>query len=156
METDMELLKRFLAYYTAFEKTYVDDDWSRLEALFAPDAVYRITGTGAYDCELRGRDAVFTGIRKFLDGFDRRCVRRLESIDPPVVEGSRVVFRGAAIYTRGESPPLRLELTEMIDYRDGQIERISDVYDESWKDGPPAVIAEWLRKYAGDLTLSYV
>lgn len=152
----MDVLKRFLTYYLAFEETYVDDDWTRLEPLFAPDVVYRVTGTGAYDCELHGRDAVFAGIRRFLDGFDRRCIRRLETIDAPSADGDRVSLRGAAIYMRGESPELRLELTEVLDYRDGLIVAITDTYDQAWKDGPPPQVADWIEKYGSDLTLSYV
>lgn len=152
----MESMQRFLAYYKAFEQTYVDDDWSRLEELFTPDAVYRVTGAGTYDCELRGRDAVFAGIRKFLNGFDRRCTRRLEAIDPPSADGDTISFRGAAVYTRGESPELRLVLTEVIEYRDGRIARITDTYDSSWRNGPPAEVADWLRTYGSDLTLGYV
>ena len=152
----MEPMKQFLAYYTAFEQTYVDDDWTRLEGLFAPDAVYRVIGSGAYDCELRGRAAVLAGIRKFIDGFDRHCTRRLESIDPPSATANTVSFRGAAVYTRGDSPELRLVLTEKIEFRDGLITDITDIYDESWRDGPPADVAEWLREHGSDLTLSYI
>src|SRR5690349_16744832 len=111
-----DTMKRFLAYYTAFEETYLDDDWSRLEPLFDPAAVYRIKGSGTYDCEMKGRDAVFAGIRKFLDGFDRQCTRHLESGGAPEVTDDSVSFSGAAIYTRGESPPLRLELREVIEF----------------------------------------
>jgi hypothetical protein len=151
----METMKRFLDYYTAFEATYVDDDWSRLEPLFDPDAVYSVKGSGSYDCELRGRDAVFAGIRRFLDGFDRRCTRRLESGGVPVVDGNRVSFHGAAIYTRGDSPPMRLELREVIEFgADGRIVRITDHYD-AWKDGPPAELRDWPERHAKDLTLSY-
>ena len=40
----MDLIARFLEYAAAFEATYVDDDWSRLERFFAPDVVYAVTG----------------------------------------------------------------------------------------------------------------
>jgi ketosteroid isomerase-like protein len=152
----MDSMKRFLAYYQAFEATYVDDDWSRLEALFAPDAVYRVTGSGAFDCTLTGREAVFAGIRKFLDGFDRRCTRRLESLEPPTATAEAISFRGAASYARGDSPPFRITLREIIDYRDDRIVRITDIYDWGWESGLPADAQEWLRRYGADLTLGYV
>src|SRR5262245_28790667 len=98
----MDPMKRILAYYNAFGATYVDDDWSRLEDLFAPDAIYSIRGSGIYDCELEGRSAIFAGIRRFLDGFDRKCTRRLESAGIPEVTANSVSFGGAAIYTHGE------------------------------------------------------
>ncbi|HME70466.1 MAG TPA: hypothetical protein VKM54_11450, partial [Myxococcota bacterium] len=44
MNPDGTLLQRFVEYAQAFEKTYVDDDWTRLEPYFAPDAVYRVVG----------------------------------------------------------------------------------------------------------------
>lgn len=147
----MDLIEKFMAYYLAFEATYADDDWSRLEPFFAADAVYRVTGSGDYDCELRGRDAVFAGIRKFLDGFDRRCTRRLEAIEAPSASGDSVGLRGAAVYTRGDSPPLRLELHEVVEYRDGRIVRITDNYER----GLPAGADEWIRRYGSDLSLSY-
>lgn len=152
----MDPMKRFLAYYKAFEETYVDDDWSRLEPLFAPDAVYRVTGAGSFDCVLRGREALFAGLRKFLDGFDRRCTRRLESLEPPVVTENCISFRGAASYTRGDSPPFRIQLRELIEFRDERIVRITDIYDWGWESGLDAEAAEWLRRYGADLELSYV
>lgn len=151
----MESMRLFAAYFEAFEATYLDDDWSRLEGLFAPDAVYRVEGCGPFDCELRGRDAVFAGIRRFLDGFDRRCTRRLEALEPPVCTEDSVSFLGAAVYTRGESPPFRIELRETIEFRDGLIVRIADTYDGSWKDGLPAEAEEWMRRYGSGLTLGY-
>jgi len=48
-ENPMDPLSRFMAYFQDFELTYRDDDWSRLEQYFAPDAVYRIRGSGAFD-----------------------------------------------------------------------------------------------------------
>ena len=152
----MDPTKRFLAYYKAFEATYLDDDWTRLEPFFAPDAVYRVTGSGAYDCTLRGRDAIFAGLRKFLDGFDRRCTRRLESLEPPSATENTFSFRGAAIYTRGDSPPFRIALREIIDFQEERIMRITDVYDWGWESQLPADAEAWLQRYGADLTLSYV
>lgn len=51
------LLQRFVEYAQAFEKTYVDDDWTRLEPYFAPDAVYRVVGSTSWDCCHIGPDA---------------------------------------------------------------------------------------------------
>jgi len=152
----MNVQEHFLAYFEAFEATYVDDDWSRLETLFAPDTVYRVTGSGAFDCELEGRDAVFAGIRKFLDGFDRQCTRRLEAVEPPSFARDRVSFFGAAIYTRGDSPPFRIELREELEFRDGRIVRITDTYDCGWEAGLPADAQEWMQRYGSGLTLGYV
>jgi hypothetical protein len=148
----MTTMESFLAYLQAFEATYVDDDWSRLEALFAPEAIYRVAGSELYDCELRGRDAVLTGLRRFLDGFDRKCERRLELLGRPVVDCNSVRFRGVAYYRRGESPELPVELEERIDFEDGRIVRLIDTYPR----GLAERSAAWLAKWGADLEMSYV
>ena len=38
----MGAMSRFLDYAQGFELTFDDDDWSRLERHFAPDAVYEV------------------------------------------------------------------------------------------------------------------
>ena len=48
-------------YADAFEETYADDNWQRLEPYFTADAVYENVGMGANE----GQEA----IRAFLDGF---------------------------------------------------------------------------------------
>ena len=40
----MTNLECFAAYAADFEKTFKDDDWSRLERYFAPDATYQVKG----------------------------------------------------------------------------------------------------------------
>jgi hypothetical protein len=148
----MDTLRRFVGYAEAFEATYVDDDWSRLEALFAPEAVYRVVGSGRYDCELRGREAVFAGMKKFLDAFDRRCERRLEGIGLPVCEGETVRLRGFAYYRYGGSPEFALELEEEIVFEEGSIVLLVDTYPRDAAERMDAWLAEW----AGDLAPSYV
>lgn len=67
----MGTLESFLSYAAEFEKSYADDDWSRLERFFADDAVYRVE-SNRFGCELTGPDAILAGMKKSLDGFDRR------------------------------------------------------------------------------------
>lgn len=148
----MSTIERLLGYVQAFEDTYVDDDWSRLEPFFAPDAVYRVVGSGRFDCELKGRDAIFTGIRKCLDGFDRHCERRLEAVGRPVVEGDTVRLRGIAYYRRGASPEFPLELEEEIVFEDGRIARLTDHYPPDFAERMDA----WLARWGGDLDVSYL
>lgn len=63
---------------------------------FAPDAVYRVEGTGRRDCVLEGRDAVFQGVRRCLDGFDRQCRREIRVAGIPSLDGNTVRTRGDA------------------------------------------------------------
>ena len=48
-----------------------------LEPFFAPDAVYRVVGSTAWDCEVKGRRELLAAIRKFVNEFDRKCTRTI-------------------------------------------------------------------------------
>ena len=147
--TPMEL---FLEYFNAFELTYVDDDWSRLEPLFSPSAVYRIRGSGSLDADIEGREAIFAAIRRFLDGFDRQCSRELRSLSAPVVDGNTVSIDGVAAYRRGDSPELLLKLVEEIEFHDGLIVTITDHYSKEVNEA----FGEWMARWGQGLNPSYV
>ena len=148
----MNPLDRFLAYFQDFELTYADDDWSRLEQYFAPDAVYRIEGAGSFDCVLEGRDAIFAGIRRFLDGLDRQCHREIRPVGAPVVEGDTVRVRGHGLYRRGESPVLVLDLEESAEFHDGVIVCLSDRYLSPIEPD----MHEWMERWGQGLSPSYI
>jgi hypothetical protein len=42
----MNLVDRYQAYAADFERTFVDDDWSRLEQYFTEDATYSTPANG--------------------------------------------------------------------------------------------------------------
>ncbi len=121
----MPILDRFLAYAQDFEKTYVDDDWSRLEQYFAPDATYEVTG--ATPCLLKGRSAIFRGIKKSLDGFDRRFTKRdIEVEGAPQVEGDTLMLDWLGIYERPGAPALRVRGRSIARYAGGVIAQLKD------------------------------
>jgi hypothetical protein len=149
----MNLLANFLEYAQAFEDSYKDDDWQRLERFFAPDAVYRVVGSCSWDCEIRGRTQLLAAIRKFVNEFDRHCTRVLRPDGPPLVGSDSVRVRGTAAYTRGSSDELAISIELIAQYdAEGRILRLSDVY-------PPELEARlkaWLARWAPDLHPSYV
>lgn len=126
----MDLLQRFGEYAGEFEKTYEDDDWTCLERFFDPDVRYVVSGT-TFDCELRGREAVLSGIKKALDGFDRRFDHReVEPAGDPVVGRDRVVFPAKLRYLKQGLEPLSFTLTETAEYdEEGRITLLRDDYD---------------------------
>jgi hypothetical protein len=148
----MSVIQAFTTYFEAFEATYIDDDWGRLEPLFDAEAVYEVRGGGDFDCLLSGRGAVLTGLRRCLDGFDRHCQRRIESIEAPEFAEDHVVIHGIAGYRRGDSPELVLRLDERIDFRNGLIVRITDDYPE----GLPAQADAWLARWGEGMSVGYV
>ncbi|HSS00696.1 MAG TPA: nuclear transport factor 2 family protein [Kofleriaceae bacterium] len=146
----MTNIERFLAYAAAFEQTYADDDWRRLEQYFTEDATYRVSGLPtAY--ELKGRDNILRGIRKSVDGFDRKMtVRTIVPTAPPTENDGKVTFRGFVRYQREGSPPVELHAT-LVAELDG--DRICSMHDTFNID---AAGQQWLERYARDLDGSYV
>jgi hypothetical protein len=145
-------LERFLEYAQAFEKSYADDDWSRLEPYFARDAVYRVVGSTSWDCEVKGRKQVIAAMRKFVNEFDRHCTRAIRPAGAPVVGQDTVRVAGIAAYTRGDSEELTLQIELIAQYRDGSIIRLSDVYPAENE----ARVRAWMEKWGQGLDPSYV
>ena len=124
---------RFVQYAQDFEETFDDDDWSRLERFFAPDATYEVRNI-PFACRLEGRDAIFRGMKRSLDGFDRQLPKRALAVTEPP---------GA--------PLLLLRGRSTVRYRDGVIAELIDDYPE----GMAAEATAWLQKYAPGLDASY-
>ena len=147
----MDLVSLFLDWAMAFEATYRDDDWRRLERFLAPDVVYEVVGA-PFACVVRGRDAVLAAIRRSVDGFDRQCVRAITPGSMPTQAGDAVTVEGTVSYTRGPSPRLVVAVRETATYADGRIVRIVDVYD-------PETVARseaWVAQWGAGLDWSYV
>jgi len=148
----MDPLQRFAAYAADFEKTFEDDDWTRLEVYFAEDATYTVTGT-PFDCTIQGRDAIFRAIKKSIDGFDRRFDKRdLVPNGPPVVNGNRVTFSGTGHYEKEGVDALTIQLSEtaVLDEA-GLIVSLEDSYPKGQDD-----MLGWLERYSADFDPSYL
>jgi hypothetical protein len=144
--------ERFLAYAQDFEQTYDDDDWSRLERHFAPDAVYEVRNT-AVACRLAGVRAILHGLRKSLDGFDRRLAKReLGLVDGPTEDGDQVTLGWTATYQAAGAPPFVLRGRSTARYRDGVIALLIDEFP----DGMDAEAAAWTSVYAPGANPAYV
>ena len=148
----MDNLTAFMQYAADFEKTLADDDWSRLRQYFAPDAVYEVKAPG-FPCRLQGPDAIFKGMKKSLDGFDRKFDGR--SVD--VTRGPEIAPDGlsmgwAVTYRKAGKTPYVLRGASDVRYRDGKIVSLVDSYDASVADEAAA----WMRENAMPLDPSYV
>jgi ketosteroid isomerase-like protein len=144
--------QRFFEYASAFEETYRDDDWSRLEPFLADDVTYEVRNT-PFDCRLEGRAAVLRGLRRSLDGFDRRCAsRRVEVTDPARSDGDTVTVGWAGTYGWPGAPDLRFRGRSSATVRDGRIVALVDEYP----DGESERMAAWMVAHAPDLDASYV
>jgi hypothetical protein len=147
----MDPLQRFGEYAADFEKTFKDDDWTRLEAYFDEDATYIVSGS-SYDCEIRGRDAILSALKKALDGFDRRFGRR--EITPggdPVTTADSVVFSAICRYEKQGLNPLSFSLSETAKFDEsGRIVRLRDDYPAGQHE-----MTQWLEENSVEFDPSY-
>jgi ketosteroid isomerase-like protein len=137
-------LERCFQYMRAFEVACLSGDWSALDSHFAEAAVHRIEGGGPMGGRTVGREAVIAGLRRGVDGIDRRFDLRIpEVIEGPVTRGDGVFMRFRLTLRRAGVPDLFIEGDHLATYRDGVIvsleERLAD--DTAHRVG--AYLAAW-------------
>lgn len=133
----MSILDRYQAYADAFEESYEDNDWSRLEQYFTDDAVYD------GDPEAVGRDAVLAKLNSGVDGFDRNMDSRTPSFDPPTVDGDTLTMSWKVTYTKAGAPDLVISGTETAIFEGDRIARLSDDFDPDAQKG----MNEWMAAH---------
>lgn len=134
----MSILERYLAYADAFEETYVDNDWSRIEAYFTPTAVYENAAGAARD-----RAAVIAKLKGSVDGFDRRMDSRTPDFAAPTVSGQSVSMKWTVSYTKKGLPNLVISGTEIADFEGDRIARLHGTFDPHAQ----KAMGEWLAKH---------
>jgi hypothetical protein len=147
----MDYIQRFLAYAQDFERTYVDDDWQRLKQYFAEDAVYEVQNA-PIACRIQGCDAILAGIRKSLDGFDRKFdVRRIEVTSAPELLDDGLTVGWAGTYEKEGLPSFTMTAHTDVHYDGDRIKHMTDVYD-----APAPETVKWFmahgRKFDGSYT----
>src|SRR4029453_9943996 len=127
----MDIMQQFLAYAGDFEKTLVDDDWARLRKYFADDAVYEVKAK-SFGCHLTGPTAIFAGIRKTLNGFDRKFTKRdIEVTSGPEISGDQMQLGWKVVYTKDGVPPFVLRGSSTVRYAGEKIAYLADSYDQA-------------------------
>jgi hypothetical protein len=135
----MTLVERFNAYASDFERTFVDDDWSRLEQYFTDDAVYSTPANGQ---RAAGRATVLATLRAAVSGFDRRCdSRALVTTAGPWAEADEIRREWAATFTIRGAPELQIAGCERAVFRGDRIELLEVTITED--------TLSRLMKYAG-------
>lgn len=138
----MRAIDRYREYAEAFEATYIDDDWSRLEPFFAKDVTFRSFYTA--DIKVVGRQAVIEQLRADVEAFDRKFdERRLEFVGTPREAGHRVAMQWKMIYVKAGAPELVLMGTEAATFAGDLIVLLEGAYaPDSFGD-----FGAWLGKY---------
>lgn len=147
----MDIMQPFMAYAGDFERTLADDDWTRLRCYFADDALYEVKAQ-SFGCRLTGPAAIFAGMKKSLDGFDRKFTKRdIEVTDGPDVSGEEIRMGWKVVYTKEGLPPFALRGRSTVRYADGKIVYLADSYDASME----TEFTTWQRASGVHLDPSY-
>lgn len=137
----MSIADRYQAYADAFEESYVDDDWSRIEQYFTQDAVYE------GDPDAVGRDAVLAKLKGGVDGFDRRMDSRTPDFQTPTIAGDTLTMSWTVTYTKAGAPDLSISGVETAVFEGDRIKSLRDDFDpEAQK-----ALGEWMAKHGAAL-----
>jgi hypothetical protein len=148
----MDIREKFLMYAGDFEKTLADDDWSRLQQYFCDDALYEVRAQ-SFGCKLEGPKAIFKGIKKSLDGFDRKFAGRdINLTSVPQVEGDEMRTTWEVTYHQSGWSDFILRGKSLVRYRDGKIAYMCDSYDPSVE----RELADWQQTNGVQVDASYV
>ena len=137
----MSIPDRYQAYADAFEESYVDDDWSRIEEYFTEDAVYE------GDPDARGREAVLAKLKGGVDGFDRKMDKRIPEFQTPTVEGNTLQMRWTVTYEKAGAPDLVISGVETAVFEGERIALLRDQFDPDAQKGMGA----WMAKHGAKL-----
>lgn len=133
----MGIAERFQAYADAFEESYIDDDWPRIEEFFTENAVYE----GDPDAE--GRDAVLAKLKGGVDSFDRKMDSRTPDFQTPTLDDNELTMKWAVTYTKSNAPDLVIRGSETATFEGDRIARLRDDFDpDSLKS-----MGEWMEKH---------
>jgi hypothetical protein len=137
----MTIQDRFQAYADAFEESYVDDDWSRIEQYFTEDAVYE------GDPDAIGRTAVLAKLKGGVDAFDRKMDTRTPDFQTPSVEGNTLEMIWAVTYQKAGAPDLTISGRQTAVFEGGRIARLGGGMDaEAQK-----AMGEWMVEHGAKL-----
>jgi hypothetical protein len=143
----VNLIERFQAYAADFERTFVDDDWTRLEQYFTAGAVY--VTLGPYGARAAGRSTLLEALRRAVSNFDRRCdSRSLETTRGPEQIANQVHREWACTFTCAAAPDLRISGSERALYEGDRI----CLLEEQLTDKSQLLFAQWLHEHAAKLS----
>jgi ketosteroid isomerase-like protein len=137
----MGILERYQAYADAFEESFEDDDWSRIEQYFTEDAVYE------GDPDAKGRAAVLAKLKTGVDNFDRRMDSRAPDFQSPTVNGDTLTMKWSVTYTKAGLPDLVISGAETAVFEGERIARLRDEFDPAAQ----KAMGEWMAKHGAAL-----
>ena len=147
----MTPIEVFFQYAGEFEKSYEDNNWSRLYGFFHEDATYTIIGE-PYDCCLTGPEAIFAGMQKSLDGMDRRFDTRDIALDGEFLEeGDDMTVSWRVTYGKQGLSDFVLGGTSRMTVRNDKIASLSDEFPEK----SVRLMKDWMLENDFEIDPSY-
>ena len=148
----MNTLDAFLTYANAFEETYADDNWQRLEQYFDTGATYTIVAE-QHGCVLEGPAAILAGMKRSLDNFDRKFdSREIKVGDDLAVDENSLSVSWIAHYTRAGHPDYDLHGHTRAELSAGKITALVDSFTAESE----ATLAAWVAETGFEVDPSYV
>jgi hypothetical protein len=138
----MSIADRYQAYAAAFEESYVDDDWTRIEPFFTDDAVYEGDPEDA-----RGRAAVLAKLKGGVDTFDRNMDSRTPDFQTPTVDGDTLRMNWTVTYSKAGCPDLVISGVETAVFEGDRIACLRDDFDAAAQAG----MGEWMAAHGDKL-----
>jgi len=140
----MNIQDRFTEYADAFEITYEDNNWPRLEPYFTEDAIYD-SGLGE---SAHGLAAVMAKLEGAIDGFDRLMDTRVIDFTPLITEGDTVSTHWTARYSKAGVPDLQFGGTEYARFEGDRIAHLRDELDP----GTEEALGSWMAQHGESLS----
>lgn len=137
----MSIQDRYQAYADAFEESFVDDEWTRLEQYFTENAVYE------GDPEARGRDALLAKLKNGVDNFDRKMDKRIPDFQTPSVEGDTLTMSWSVTYEKAGAPDLVISGVETAIFEGDRIALLRDTFDPAAE----KAMGEWMAEHGAKL-----
>ena len=147
----LKLTAKLIHFTSDFEIAYKTDTWNEVASHFESDAVYEVRNT-EFSCRIEGRDAIVTGFKKSLDGFDRHLKRTMYVVEGPNEHDNEVSFVWFGQYAQAGTPPLELSARQTLLFNDGKIKLLVDEFLPNY--GEDA--GSWIATYRPDLNPAYV
>ncbi|MFK7734361.1 MAG: nuclear transport factor 2 family protein [Pseudomonadales bacterium] len=148
----MTPIEVFFQYAGEFEKSYEDNNWSRLYGFFHDDATYTIVGE-PYSCCLTGPEDIFVGMRKSLDGMDRRFDTREIALDGEFQEdGDDMTVSWRVTYGKQGLSDFVLGGTSRMTISGDKISALSDEFP----DASVQSMQDWMLENKFEIDPSYV
>jgi len=142
----MQAASVFAAYAAAFEEAYEDDDWTRLEAFFTPDASYAVSGGPPLGGRWVGSSEVIAQLRSAVNELDRRFdERRVEAIGQPEISDTVFEMGWRATYEKDGCPDLVIGGREIATFEGQRIATLADEMDEGVDESIQAYLARYFE-----------